>query len=216
MATYESFLKLNGTLGDLVFYNLNGKNVVRKKSGFNKNAFKKNASYEKVRQNSSEFGHCSKIGKIFRQCLESYIKECDDALLYQKFAKLMTEIKDLDSISEKGKRTVKNGIATESGMQMLKDFQFGNIQSLGNLVSISVGLWDYSLVIDKSFSVDEIIVETLKIDFEDYQSEHFKEIISAEKPLNEYVFQKHFSENNLLFHFVVLKKNDEIIRMGFV
>lgn len=216
MATYESFLKLNGTVGDLVFYNLNGKNVVRKKSGFNKNSFKKSASYEKVRQNSSEFGHCSKTGKIFRQCLVSYIKECDDALLYQKFAKLMTEIKDLDNISEKGKRTVKNGITTESGIQMLKDFQFGNIQSLENSILISVGLWDYSLVLDKSISVDEIIVETLKIDFDEYQSEHFKEIISAEKSLNEYVFQKHFSENDVQFHFVVLRKEEKIIKMGFV
>ena len=209
-------MKLNGTVGDLVFYNLNGKNVVRKKSGFNKNAFKKSASYEKVRQNSSEFGHCSKIGKVFRQCLESYIKECDDALLYQKFAKLMTEIKDLDIISDKGKRNVKNGIATNAGLQMLKDFQFGKIPSLENSVSIFAGLWDYSLVLDKNITVDEIIVETLKIDFEEYQSEHFREIISAEKPLNEYVFQKHFSENDVQFHFVVLKKNDEIIRMGFV
>ncbi|WP_228446673.1 hypothetical protein [Chryseobacterium sp. 3008163] len=216
MATYESFLKINGTVGDLVFYNLNGKNVVRKKSGFNKNAFKKSASYEKVRQNSSEFGHCSKIGKAFRQCLESYIKECDDALLYQKFAKLMTEIKDLDIILDKGKRNVKNGIATDAGLQMLRDFQFGNIPSLENSVSISAGLWDYSLVLNKNINVDEIIVETLKIDFEEYQSEHFKEIISAEKPLNEYVFFKHFSEDDVLFHFVVLKKDDEIIKMGFV
>ena len=216
MATYESFLKLNGTLGDLVFYNLNGKNVVRKKSGFNKNAFKKSASYEKVRQNSSEFGHCSKIGKIIRQCLEIYIKESDDALLYQKFAKLMTEIKDLDIISEKGKRTVKNGIATESGFQLLKNFQFGKIQTLENSVLVSAGLWDYSLVLDKNIGVDEIIVETLKIDFEEYKSEHIKEIISIEKPLNEYIFQKHFSDDVMQYFFVTLKKEGEIIGMGFV
>lgn len=216
MATYESFIKLNGTVGDLVFYNLNGKNVVRKKSGFNKNAFKKSASYEKVRQNSSEFGHCSRVGKAFRQCLEPHIKECGDALLYQKFAKLMTEIKDLDIISDKGKRTVKNGITIESGIQMLRNFQFGKIQNLENLVIISAGLWDYSLVLDKNMSVDEIIVETLKIDFEEYHSEHFKEVISVEKPLSEHVFQKHFSEEVVQFHFVVLKKDDEIIRMGFV
>lgn len=216
MATYESFLKLNGTVGNLVFYNLNGKNVVRKKSGFNKNAFKKSASYEKVRQNSSEFGHCSKVGKVFRQCLEPYIKECDDALLYQKFAKLMTEIKDLDIISEKGKRTVKNGIATDEGLMMLRDFQFGEISPLENLVSVSEGLWDYSLALNKSISVDEIIVETLKIDFDEYESEHFKEIISAGKTHNEYVFQKHFSESDVQFHFVALKKDNEIIRMGFV
>lgn len=216
MATYESLIKLNGSLGDLVFYNLNGKNIVRKKSGFNKNAFKKSPSYEKVRQNSSEFGHCSKIGKIIRQSLDSYIKKSDDSLLYQKFAKLMTEIKDLDVISEKGKRSVKNGLATESGMQLLKKFQFGIIENLNDTASISTGLWDKSLVLDKSIHYDEIIIETLHVDFENYQAEHFNEKIKIEKQLNGYVFEKHFSDEELLLYFIVLKADNEIIRMGFV
>src|SRR5207244_1915009 len=98
MATYKSFIKINGSVGDLVFYNLNGKDIVRKKSGFNKSAFKKDPAYEKVRQNSSEFGHCSKIGKLIRQSIGNFIQHAEDPLLYQKFAKVMTEIKDLDSI----------------------------------------------------------------------------------------------------------------------
>ncbi len=216
MATYESFIKLNGTLGDLVFYKLNGKNVVRKKSGFNKNAFKKSPSYEKVRQNSSEFGHCSRIGKLIRQCLDVYIKESDDPLLYQKFAKLMTEIKDLDLISGKGKRTVMNGLATESGFQMLKDFRFGNIPALQNSVSIAPGLWDDSLVIDRNLPFNEIILETLKIDFEADHSDHRREIIVVEKPLSEYVFQKHFDEDKVKLHFVALKNDHQIMQMGFV
>ncbi|MDF2931862.1 MAG: hypothetical protein K0R36_1193 [Chryseobacterium sp.] len=216
MATYESLIKLNGSLGDLVFYNLNGKNIVRKKSGFNKNAFKKSPSYEKVRQNSSEFGHCSKIGKIIRQCLEVYIKKSDDALLYQRFAKLMTEIKDLDAISEKGKRCVKNGLLTEHGMQLLKKFQFGLIENLENSASIFEGLWDKSLVLNKDISFDELIIETINIDFDHYQSDHFKQTIQTEKLLNEYVFEKYFSEEELLLHFVVLKKEGEIAHMGFV
>lgn len=47
MATYESVIKITGAVGDLVFYTLNGKNVVRKKSGFNKAAFKKNRHMRK-------------------------------------------------------------------------------------------------------------------------------------------------------------------------
>lgn len=216
MATYESLVKLNGSLGDLVFYNLNGKNIVRKKSGFNKNAFKKSASYEKVRQNSSEFGHCSKIGKIIRQCLEVYIKKSDDALLYQRFAKLMTEIKDFDIISEKGKRSVKNGLGTEFGIQLLRNFQFGVIENLENLASVSTGLWDKSIILDKNINCDEIIIETLNIDFENYKCENSTQTIVVEKQLSEYVFEKHFSDEESLHHFVVLKKEGEIVRMGFI
>lgn len=216
MATYESLIKFNGSVGDLVFYTLNGKNIVRKKSGFNKNAFKKSPSYEKVRQNSSEFGHCSKIGKIIRQNLEGSIKESEDALLYQKFAKLMTEIKDLDVISEKGKRTVKNGIITEMGKEKLRNFQFGVINTLENSVSISTGLWDYSLVLNKNNMADEIFIKTLKIDFENYQSQHFEDKISLGKPQNEYVFEKHFSDDDVILQFVILKKENKILQMGFV
>ncbi|MCY0978391.1 hypothetical protein PGH12_03230 [Chryseobacterium wangxinyae] len=216
MATYESLIKLKGSLGDLVFYNLNGKNVVRKKSGFNKNSFKKSASYEKVRQNSSEFGHCSKIGKTIRQCLDFYIKKSEDPLLYQKFAKVMTEIKDLDIVSEKGKRSVKKGLETELGYQLLKKFQFGIIENLENIAPVSIGLWDKSLVLDKNTACDEMVVETLSVDFESYTSKNFQQIINIHNQSNEYLFEKHFSDEELLLHFVVLKNEGKIVKMGFV
>ncbi|MCY0968420.1 hypothetical protein [Chryseobacterium wangxinyae] len=216
MATYESLIKLKGSLDDLVFYNLNGKNVVRKKSGFNKNSFKKSASYEKVRQNSSEFGHCSKIGKTIRHCLDFYIKKSEDPLLYQKFAKVMTEIKDLDIVSEKGKRSVKKGLETELGYQLLKKFQFGIIENLENIAPVSTGLWDKSLILDKNTACDEMVVETLSVDFESYTSKNFQQVINIHKESNEYLFEKHFSDEELLLHFVVLKNEGKIVKMGFV
>lgn len=216
MATYESLITINGAVGDLVFYNLNGKNIVRKKSGFNKTAFKKSPSYEKVRQNSSEFGHCSKVGKIIRQCINPYIKEADDALLYQKFAKLMTEIKDLDTVSERGKRTVKNGIMTEIGKEMLKNFQFGNIANMENKASISFDLWDKSLLIDKDIIADEAQILTIKIDFQKYETEYSEEQITIQKAQKEFTFEKHFSDEDALLHFVALKKENKIAYMGFI
>ncbi|KMQ68366.1 hypothetical protein ACM39_07545 [Chryseobacterium sp. FH2] len=215
MATYESIIKIKGTVGDLVFYNLNGKNIVRKKSGFNKNAFKKSPSYEKVRQNSSEFGHCSKVGKMIRKALEKFIKESNDPLLYQKFAKVMTEIKDLDATSERGKRTVKNGLGTKNGKTILNNFQFGNKLNLENVVSISSDLESLSLKFCKETSVDNIILITLKLDFENYLSEKYEESISL-KEKDELIFKKYFNNENLLLHFVVLKKDQKITHMGFI
>jgi len=216
MATYESLITINGAVGDLVFYNLNGKNIVRKKSGFNKTAFKKSPSYEKVRQNSSEFGHCSKVGKIIRQCINPFIKEADDALLYQKFAKLMTAIKDLDTVSERGKRTVKNGIITEIGKEMLRNFQFGNIANVDNKASISFDLWDKSLLLDKDIIADEAQIATIKIDFEKYVTEYSEEQIIIQKAQKEFTFEKHFSDEDMILHFVALKKKNKIVQMGFV
>ncbi|MGO4709760.1 hypothetical protein AB4Y90_11730, partial [Chryseobacterium sp. 2TAF14] len=155
MATYESFIKLNGAIGDLIFYNLNGKNIVRKKSGFNKTAFKKSPTYEKVRQNSSEFGHCSKIGKLIRSCISKYIELADDALLYQRFAKTMTHIKDCDMENGKGKRSVKFGLKTNEGRNILQQFEFGTIPYFDQNTYILLGLWDKSLHLDKTHVADE-------------------------------------------------------------
>lgn len=216
MATYESFIKLHGSVGDLVFYTLNGKNVVRKKSGFNKTAFKKNPAYEKVRQNSSEFGHCSKVGKSIRLALDQHIKNAKAPLLYQKFAKVMTEIKDLDMIAERGKRTVKNGLSTEKGRQLLKSFQFGEIANLEGQASVSLGLWNKNLHLSKGFNADEAEIITLKIDFENYQTEQRSEIIPVKNP-EDIAFEQYFPDgNDVILHFVVLKKENKITHMGFV
>lgn len=215
MATYESLIKINGAVGDLVFYTLNGKNVVRKKSGFNKTAFKKSPAYEKVRQNSSEFGHCSKIGKIIRQVLDQYIKQADEPLLYQKFAKLMTEIKDLDEVSERGKRTVENGIITEKGKLLLRKFQFGNKNNFDGENSVSLELLNEKLYLSNTFSANEAVLISLKIDFQNYLTKHFEEkILVGEK--EKVSFTKQFSDDDLILYFIVLKKNEEILNMGFV
>ncbi|MEY8760081.1 hypothetical protein [Chryseobacterium tongliaoense] len=215
MATYESLITIKGSVGDLVFYNLNGKNVVRKKSGFNKNAFKKSPSYEKVRQNSSEFGHCSKTGKLIRQALNLYIKEAEDPLLYQKFAKLMTEIKDLDMVSEKGKRTVKNGIATENGKLLLRKFQFGKKPNLEN-ATVSLVLWDNILHLGKNDQGDEIAIISIKIDFEQYTTESFEEKIYLQQQTTDITFQKHFTDDDSVLYFAAVKSNGGILKMGFV
>lgn len=212
MATYESVIKITGAVGDLVFYTLNGKNVVRKKSGFNKAAFKKNPSYEKVRQNSSEFGHCSKIGKIIRKSLEVYIKESGDPLLYQKFAKVMTAIKDLDIISERGKRTVENGLKTEEGRKLLRAFQLGTIHTVSDCIRSQ----NHVLYKNKGCTTDEGVILTLQLDSESYSIETHEEIISWNQQ-EEKSFKKYFSEDDFLLYFVALKnEKDEITHMGFV
>ncbi|SDR12190.1 hypothetical protein SAMN05421664_3655 [Chryseobacterium soldanellicola] len=215
MATYESLITIKGAVGDLVFYNLNGKNVVRKKSGFNKTAFKKSPTYEKVRHNSSEFGHCSKIGKIIRKGLDKYIKESGDPLLYQSFAKMMTEVKDLDTISERGNRTVKNGLETEKGKLVLNNFQFGKKQNLKNILSVKNGLFEKSIQLEQEISFDEIEVISLKIDFENYVTESLEEKINVSRH-QKISFQKHFTDDDFVLNFIVLKANGKILNMGFV
>ncbi|PQA93062.1 hypothetical protein B0A69_12945 [Chryseobacterium shigense] len=216
MATYESVIKINGSVGDLVFYSLNGKNVVRKKSGFNKTAFKKNASYEKVRQNSSEFGHCSKAGKTIRSCVERYTKLAGDPLLYQKFAKLMTVIKDLDVISERGKRCVQKGLTTPEGLRLLRAFRFGEKENIDPEIFVSEENENLILnVMDKLSVNDEVVITTIQPNLEHYSSEYFEERLLAEQGKKIH-FKKQFSGTHLLLYFLVIWNKGEITHMGFV
>ncbi|BAP31494.1 uncharacterized protein CHSO_2457 [Chryseobacterium sp. StRB126] len=211
MATYESLIKIKGSVGDLVFYTLNGKNVVRKKSGFNKKAFKKDPSYEKVRQNSSEFGHCSKTGKIIRNSLDIYLKETGDTLLYQRFAKLMTEIKDLDIISGRGKRTVENGLKTEDGKKLLTTFQFGEIKN----VLTEIERQDHTLYIKGNQSKKKATIIALKLDSENYTVEKTEEDLSLNQ--DQTSLKEYFSESNIVLYFIVLRnESNRISHMGFV
>lgn len=215
MATYESLIKITGSVGDLVFYSLNGKNVVRKKSGFNKNAFKKDPSYEKVRQNSSEFGHCSKAGKTIRSCIETYTKESGDALLYQKFAKLMTVIKDLDTVSDRGKRAVQKGMITEAGIQLLKEFRFGEKENMWQNISIEKEHEKLIVNLNGHLAADELIIITIEPDLERYSAAYAEEKVSL-KQTEKILFKKHFSESTLLLYFGILKNKGEITHMGFI
>ncbi|SFN36230.1 hypothetical protein SAMN05421594_2346 [Chryseobacterium oleae] len=215
MATYESLIKINGSVGDLVFYSLNGKNVVRKKSGFNKTAFKKSPSYEKVRQNSSEFGHCSKAGKMIRSCIESYTKEAGDPVLYQKFAKLMTVIKDLDTVSERGKRTVQNGLLHPEGLKLLKGFRFGEKENIHPEAYVSEEKEYRILNFGNQISGDEMVVITIQPDFDTYTAKYIEEKRQVEAG-KEIRFKKHFSGATLLLYFLVIRNKEEIIQMGFV
>ncbi|MBB6369875.1 hypothetical protein [Chryseobacterium shigense] len=215
MATYESLIKIKGSVGDLVFYSLNGKNVVRKKSGFNKTAFKKSPSYEKVRQNSSEFGHCSKAGKTIRSCIEKYIKEIDEPLLYQRFAKLMTAVKDLDTISERGKRTVQNGLSVKEGISFLREFKFGEKKNFSAEIYISEEKEDIILNGADQLSADEITIVIINPDLETYSAEYSEEKFLM-KDKKEIRFKKHFLEDKLLLYFLVFRSKDEITHMGFI
>ena len=76
--------------------------MVRKKSGFNRDDFKTKENYARVRENSSEFGHCSKRGKCSRNAIYPYYKNVATDICIRN-SKLMTAIKDLDSVSERGK-----------------------------------------------------------------------------------------------------------------
>lgn len=127
----------------------------------------------------------------------------------------MTGIKDSDIASEKGNRTVKAGLKTNSGKSLLQQFQFGNIPAAPQNTQIYLGLWDKNLSFGKETDADEMDIVTIKIDYNNYTSESFKENIKLQENQYEVNFENHFNDEEVL-HFVCFRKHGKITKMGFV
>ncbi|MGC4128335.1 MAG: hypothetical protein QM564_01965 [Bergeyella sp.] len=216
MAKYKSLVELQGSIGDLVFYNLNGIPVVRRKSGFSKEAYESNPNYKKVRENSTEFGHCSKSGKLLRETVKEYIGDCEDQYMYQKFAKVMTQIKDMDYTSAKGKRRIENGYRSPEAVKLLADFQFGKFEPASKYAVSEQAMFTKTVVLKNKTDITQIQLLTIKPDFENLKTEVKTQQHKAGKNLN-YEFDFQFDESEgLLLYFLILKNNEEIMAAGFI
>lgn len=125
MAIQKGALPLSGTIGGINFYFRKGKPVARAAGGgFNRQAIKTKASMVRVRENNSEFGHCSQVKKLFRVALFPFLMHYKDVTLHGRMMRLFQEIKNLDAVSGRGLRKVGNGMATAQGLALLRDFEF--------------------------------------------------------------------------------------------
>ncbi|WP_191860995.1 hypothetical protein [Hanstruepera ponticola] len=125
MAKQQGIIPLVGTLGGINFYYLNGKPVARKAGGgFNGKAIKSHASMQRVRENSSEFGHCSAVNKAFRTALRPFYNNYKFTFFHSRLMGLFTQLKDLDTINKRGERCVGNGVAQSNGLALFKRFDY--------------------------------------------------------------------------------------------
>ncbi len=125
MARQKGLVKVTGTIGDVNFYMVKGVAYARKAGGgFNGKAIKTKASMQRVRENASEFGHCSKVKKAFRLALRDVFYGIKGKGFHSRMMRLFLEIKALDGVSERGKRRVLAGLQTAKGRRLLKRFDF--------------------------------------------------------------------------------------------
>ncbi|WP_417620307.1 hypothetical protein [Oceanihabitans sediminis] len=125
MARQKGLFKVSGTLEGVNFYVVKGVSYARKAGGgFNGKAIKTKASMQRVRENASEFGHCSKVKKAFRLALHDFIYGIKGKDFHSRMMRLFLEIKALDFVSERGKRRVLAGLQTAKGRRLLKQFDF--------------------------------------------------------------------------------------------
>ena len=134
MPKQTGIIKITGTIDGLIFYKLGDEYYVRKKGILSKERIANDPVFQRSRENSSEFCRAAKAGKLFRNAFADMVKYSSDYALTARVAKVMTQLKDMDLISQRGHRQVSHGIQSVEGKALLKDFNFNVDAKLDSVI----------------------------------------------------------------------------------
>lgn len=126
MGKLKSFIKLEGTLDGLTFYKSQDGYMVRTKGGISKSRMLKDPAFKRTRENFRQFGLNAKAGALLRNSVGPMLAKAKDSKLPSRIMKLMSDIKNFDSTSVRGQRSVHLGLATAAGKQLLKGLDFND------------------------------------------------------------------------------------------
>ena len=134
MARQNGLIKIEGTLDNLTFYKTKDGNLVRTKGGISKERMATDPNFRRTRENGSEFGMAASAGKLLRDAIRNLMMTTADARVTSRLTQVMTNIKNLDTSSIRGLRSVVEGLATDDGKQLLKGFNFNNKAIMGAIL----------------------------------------------------------------------------------
>jgi hypothetical protein len=134
MAKLNGILKIEGTLQDMTFYKTQDGHLVKTKSGVSGDRIANDPAFARTRENGSEFGSSASAGKLLRDAVRTMVSTASDNRVTSRVTQIMTQIKNLDTTSMRGERTVDVGIGTAEGKALLKDFNFNDKAILGAIL----------------------------------------------------------------------------------
>lgn len=142
MAKNQGIVRLRGTIDGVTYTEgVNGR-LSRSKSSLDKAKMDGNPKYAILRLMQQELGLYSKYGMLLRSGLKSELTRIKPYKGVQRLNKLLNQIKNEDSVHRMGERTVSEGLKSEKGRNLLRDFDF-------------YGKTTITAVVDKEFKIDE-------------------------------------------------------------
>ena len=126
MARLKGILKIEGTLDELTFYKTQDGHLVKTKGGVSADRIANDPNFQRTRENGSEFGSSATAGKVLRNSVRNLMMNAADNRVTSRLTQVMTVIKNYDTTSARGERTVAVGIADPAALALLKDFDFND------------------------------------------------------------------------------------------
>lgn len=134
MARQRGIIKLKGKVGDLSFYKTQDGHLAREKGGVDRARIANDPAFIRTRENGAEFGSSAKAGKVLRDALRPLMMVASDGRVTSRMTKLMTDIKNFDTVNARGERLVSIGIADVSAKSLVKGFNFNIRSNLGSVL----------------------------------------------------------------------------------
>lgn len=134
MAKLKGILKIEGTLDELTFYKTQDGHLVKTKGGVSADRIANDPNFQRTRENGSEFGSSATSGKLLRNAVRNLMMNAADNRVTSRLTQIMTLIKNYDTTSARGERTVAIGIADPAALALLKDFDFNDSAALGGVL----------------------------------------------------------------------------------
>ncbi|WP_291114663.1 hypothetical protein [Flavobacterium sp. UBA6135] len=124
MAKFEGIFEIQGTMKGMTFYKSKDGLLIRAKGGVSKQRIKNDPAFQRTRENGAEFSHNSQMGQLLRQTVSPLLRLAKDYRVSSRLNRVMSQIKNLDAVSERGERQVPIGIGTAAGKALLTGFDF--------------------------------------------------------------------------------------------
>jgi hypothetical protein len=126
MAKQSSIIKLEGTIGDISFYKSKDGYLARGKGGVDKTRIQSDPSFQRTRENGSEFGRAGIAGRTLRTAFRPLLLNTADNRVTSRLTQEMMKVIKADEISTRGERNVLDG-----ELELLTGFEFNSSATLG-------------------------------------------------------------------------------------
>jgi len=120
MPKQASIFPITGSMSDFTFYHDRKHGYLVRRKGGPKPENMQTSSLE----NAREMGRASRTGKLIRHAVRAGLHLTGDTTVTQRLTKLMFSILETDTVSARGERSVRNGIALPESRQALEGFAF--------------------------------------------------------------------------------------------
>jgi hypothetical protein len=103
---------------------IDGEYIIREKCGFTIEGMAKDLKYARTRENATEFGVVSRLGKLIRTSLKEVLPKSNNLDVCNGLTRVLRKIMCCNEVSERGKRSLKNGFETAGGRALFAGYDF--------------------------------------------------------------------------------------------